>query len=44
MYGLAPSLLTWNYHSIINGLYLNTEEKIQKIIKPQHPPRKKKDT
>ena len=27
MYAWVPSLFTWNYHNIINWLYLNTKKK-----------------
>ena len=29
MYGWVPLLFTWNYHSIVNWLYLNTKLKVQ---------------
>ena len=29
MYAWVPSLFTWNYHNIINWLYLNTKKKVK---------------
>ena len=30
MYGWVPLLFTWNYHNIVNQLYPNTKQKVQK--------------
>ena len=30
MYGLLPSLFIWNYHNIVNWLYFNIKQKVQR--------------
>ena len=32
MYGWVPSLITWNYHNIVNWLYPNTKNKNFKVF------------
>ena len=37
MYGWVPTLSTWDYCNIVNQLYPNTKEKVQKVKSKQKP-------